>query len=139
MSVPPSGSSVSGKASSPATIIAHLLNAASKNTAWTFTTITQALAHICQVHPRRTIGWSTCSALSSARLDTVRTQFGVTASAGQCRGNVEVWNSLRDQAGSRNLVFDLAFTHERFGSSSHSHASAGHGRASAYCSGAQDE
>jgi hypothetical protein len=109
MSVPPSGISVSGKAFSPATIIAHLLNAASKNTAWTFTTTTQARAHICQVHPRSTIGWCTCSALSAGH--TVRTQFGVTASAGQRRGNVEVRNYLRDQAGSRNLVLDLAFTH----------------------------
>jgi hypothetical protein len=46
---------------------------------------------------------------------------GVTASAGQRRGNVpvETNNYLRDQAGSRSLVFDLSITHERFGSSSH--------------------
>jgi hypothetical protein len=49
----------------------------------------------------------------------VRTQHGVTASAGQRRGDVEVRNFLRDQAGSRNLVFDLSITHDRFGSSSH--------------------
>jgi hypothetical protein len=49
----------------------------------------------------------------------VRTQHGVTASAGQRRGDVEVRSYLRDQAGSRNLVFDLSITHDRFGSSSH--------------------
>ena len=49
----------------------------------------------------------------------VRTQHGVTASAGQRRGDVEVRNYLRDQAGSRSLVFDLSIAHERFGSSSH--------------------
>jgi hypothetical protein len=45
----------------------------------------------------------------------VRTQHGVTASAGQRRGDVEVRSFLRDQAGSRNLVFDLSITHDRFG------------------------
>jgi len=50
---------------------------------------------------------------------TVRTQHGVTASAGQRRGDVEVRSFLRDQAGSRSLVFDLSITHDRFGSSSH--------------------
>jgi hypothetical protein len=49
----------------------------------------------------------------------VRTQYGVTASAGQRRGDVEVRSYLRDQAGSRSLVFDLSITHDRFGSSSH--------------------
>ena len=49
----------------------------------------------------------------------VRTQHGVTASAGQRRGDVEVRSYLRDQAGSRNLVFDLSIAHDRFGSSSH--------------------
>ena len=48
---------------------------------------------------------------------TVRTQHGVTASAGQRRGDVEIRNYLRDQAGSRSLVFDLSITHDRFGSS----------------------
>jgi hypothetical protein len=48
----------------------------------------------------------------------VRTQHGVTASAGQRRA-VEVRSYLRDQAGSRSLVFDLSITHNRFGSSSH--------------------
>jgi hypothetical protein len=32
---------------------------------------------------------------------------------------VEVRSYLRDQSGSRNLVFDLSITHDRFGSSSH--------------------
>ena len=49
----------------------------------------------------------------------VRTQHGVTASAGQRRCDVEVRNYLRDQAGSRSLVFDLSIAHDRFGSSSH--------------------
>jgi hypothetical protein len=49
----------------------------------------------------------------------VRTQHGVTASAGQRRGDVEVRSFLRDQAGSRSLVFDLIITHDRFGSSTH--------------------
>ena len=48
----------------------------------------------------------------------VRTQHGVTASAGQRRGDVEIRNYLRDQAGS-SLVFDLSIAHDRFGSSSH--------------------
>jgi hypothetical protein len=50
---------------------------------------------------------------------TVRTQYGVTASAGQRRGDVEIRSYLRDQAGSRSLVFDLSIAHDRFGSSSH--------------------
>jgi hypothetical protein len=41
------------------------------------------------------------------------------AIAGQRRGDVEVRNFLRDQAGSRGLVFDLSITHDRFGSTSH--------------------
>jgi hypothetical protein len=49
----------------------------------------------------------------------VRTQHGVTANAGQRRGDVEVRSYLRDQAGSRSLVFDLRIAHDRFGSSSH--------------------
>ena len=39
---------------------------------------------------------------------TVRTQHGVTASAGQRRGNVEIRNYLQDAAGRRSLVFDLS-------------------------------
>jgi hypothetical protein len=50
---------------------------------------------------------------------TVRTQQGVTAIAGQRRGDVEIRNYLRDQAGSRSLVFDLSITHGRYGTSSH--------------------
>jgi hypothetical protein len=49
----------------------------------------------------------------------VRTQHGVTVSAGQRRGDVEVRSYLRDHAGSRSLVFDLSITHDRFESSSH--------------------
>ena len=47
------------------------------------------------------------------------TQQGVTASAGQRRGDVEIRSYLRDQAESRSLVFDLSIAHDRFGSSSH--------------------
>ena len=50
---------------------------------------------------------------------TVRTQHGVTASAGPRRGDVEIRNYLQDAAGRRNLVFDLSMTHDRFGSSNH--------------------
>ena len=50
-------------------------------------------------------------------LHVVRTQHGVTASTGQRRGDVEIRNYLRDQAGSRSLVFDLSIAHDRFGSS----------------------
>ncbi len=41
----------------------------------------------------------------------VRTQHSVTASAGQRRGDVKVRSYLRDQAGSRSLVFDLSIAH----------------------------
>ncbi len=57
--------------------------------------------------------------LFSSAGHTVRTQHGVTASAGQRHGNVEIWNYLRDSAGPRSLVFDLSIAHDRFGSSSH--------------------
>jgi hypothetical protein len=50
---------------------------------------------------------------------TVRTQHGVTASAGQRSCDVEIRNYLKDAAGRRGLVFDLSMTHDRFGSSSH--------------------
>jgi len=49
----------------------------------------------------------------------VRTQHGVTASAGQLLGEVELRGYLQDAAGRRSLVFDLSMTHDRFGSSSH--------------------
>ena len=49
----------------------------------------------------------------------VRTQHGVPASAGQLRGDVELRHYLRDQAGSRSLVFYLSITHELSGISSH--------------------
>ena len=63
---------------------------------------------------RRTTGWY----WGRTAGHTVRTQHGVTASAGQRRGDVEIRNYLRDQAGSRSLVFDLSIAHDRFGSSS---------------------
>jgi hypothetical protein len=50
---------------------------------------------------------------------TVRTQHGVTASAGQRRGDVKIRSYLQAAAGRRSLVFDLSMTHDRFGSSSH--------------------
>ena len=50
---------------------------------------------------------------------TVRTQHGVTASAGQRRGDVELRSYLQDAVGRRILVFDLSMTHDRFWSSSH--------------------
>jgi hypothetical protein len=50
---------------------------------------------------------------------TVRTQHGVTASAGKRRGDVELRSYLQDAAGRRNLIFDLSMIHDRFGSSSH--------------------
>ena len=50
---------------------------------------------------------------------TVRTRHGVTANAGQRRGDVELRSYLQDAAGRRSLVFDLSITHDRFGSSSH--------------------
>ena len=96
-----------------ATIIPHLRNAAAKNSA-AFTATTQARAQLTQMPPRRTTGWSPCSALSSTQLDT-------RSARSQRRGNVEMRNYLRDEAGSRSLVFDLAVTHQRFGSSSHPH------------------
>jgi hypothetical protein len=39
-------------------------------------------------------------------------RHGVTASAGQRRGDVEVRSYLMDQTGSRSLVFDLSITHD---------------------------
>ena len=49
----------------------------------------------------------------------MRTQHGVTASAGQRRGDVEIKSYLQDAAGHRSLVFDLSITHDRIGSSGH--------------------
>jgi hypothetical protein len=49
----------------------------------------------------------------------VRTQHGVTASAGQRSGDMEISSFLQDESHSRSLVFDLSMTHNRFGSSSH--------------------
>jgi hypothetical protein len=81
-----------------------------KNTAWTFTATTQARAHsgASKAHD-----WlvSVLDPLCRTAGHTVRNQMGVTASAGQRRSDVEIRNDLRDQAGRRNLVFDLAVTH----------------------------
>ncbi len=98
---------------SHASIIARLLSAAAKSSAWTFTATTRARAQLTQVQP------SVIGPLFRTAGHTVRTQHGVTASAGQRRGDVEIRNYLRDLAGSRSLVFDLSIAHNRFGSSSH--------------------
>jgi hypothetical protein len=57
--------------------------------------------------------------LVNMSVNTTMAEHGVTASAGQRRGDVEICNYIRDQMGSRSLVFDLSITHDRFGSSSH--------------------
>ena len=49
----------------------------------------------------------------------VRTQHGVTASAGQRRGDVEIRSYLQDAAGRWSLLFDMSMTQDSFGSSSH--------------------
>jgi hypothetical protein len=54
----------------PASIVARLLSAAAKNTAWTLTATTQPRAQLSQVQPRRTSGWYLSLALCFARLDT---------------------------------------------------------------------
>jgi hypothetical protein len=41
----------------PLSIIARLLSAAAKNSAWTFTATTRARAQLTQVQLRRTTGW----------------------------------------------------------------------------------
>ena len=69
---------------------------------------------------------------------TVRTQHGVTASAGQRRGDVELRSYLQDAAGRRSLVFDLSMTHDRFGSSRFAIASTGPRCAFASCCAAQN-
>ena len=51
----------------------------------------------------------------------MRTQFGVTASERQKRGDVELVHNLQDAAGARNLAFDLRTTHDRYGSSAQLH------------------
>jgi hypothetical protein len=51
--------------------------------------------------------------------NTARRHGQRRSTAWQRRGDVEVRSYMRDQAGSRSLVFDLSITHDRFGSSSH--------------------
>ena len=82
---------------------------------------TRARAQLTQVQPRRTTGWCLPLALYSGQRDTRSAPWGcgVTASEGQRQGDVEIRNFLRNQAGSRSLVFDLSITHDRYGSSSH--------------------
>ena len=103
---------------SHASIIARLLSAAAKSSAWTFTATTHTST--CTAHSGATKAhdWMV-SVIGPTAGHVVRTQHGVTASAGQRRGDVEVRHFLRDQAGSRSLVFDLSIAHDRFGSSSH--------------------
>jgi hypothetical protein len=57
--------------------------------------------------------------LRRPHVDLHATQHGVTASAGQRRGDVEIRSFLQDAAGRRSLVFDLSITHDRIGSSCH--------------------
>ena len=109
---------------SHASIIANLLSAAAKSSAWTFTATTRARAQLTQVTltgATKSHDWmvSVLGPLFRTAGHIVRTQHGVTASTGQRRGDVEIRNYLRDQAGSRSLVFDLSIAHDRFGSSSH--------------------
>ena len=89
-------------------ILTRLLSAAAKKTAvfWTFTATTRAHAQLTKAHD-----WLV-GVLGPLFTHTVRTQHGVTASAGQRRGDVEIRNYMRDQAGSRSLVFDLSITHD---------------------------
>ena len=69
---------------------------------------------------------------------TVRKQQGVTASAGQRRGDVEIRNYLRDQAGSLSLVFDLLITQPPLANWAFDPPKRRR-RASACCSAAQDQ
>ena len=102
---------------SPVSPTARLLSAVGSGTLWTCT------ASTCTAHSgaTKTHDWivSVLGPLFRTAGHTVRTQHGVTASAGQRRGNVEIRSYLRDQAGSRSLVLDLSIAHDRFGSSSH--------------------
>ena len=76
---------------------------------------------LTQVPPRRTTGWSRCSHMCSAQPGTRSARNSASPPA---RANgAATWRPdyLRDQAGSRSLVFDLAIAHDRFGSSSQPH------------------
>jgi hypothetical protein len=83
---------------------------------------TQARAQLTQVQPgARLDGLRArpslpCTALSSSRLDT---RPAPSMESRQRRGDVEILNYLRDQAGIRSLIFDLSITHHYIGSSSH--------------------
>ena len=100
------------------TITPCLLNAAAKSSQSKPTATTQTRAQLTQVPPRRTTGWSRCSDLCSAQPGTRSARNSASPPA---RANgAATWRPdyLRDQAGSRSLVFDLAIAHDRFGSSS---------------------
>jgi hypothetical protein len=109
-----------GSPLSPATIIARLRSA--KNTA-VKVDFHGDHTRTCTAHSgaTKTHDWmvSVLVPLFLTAGHTVRTQHGVTASAGQRRGDEEVRNYLRDQAGRWSLVFNLSITHDRFGSSGH--------------------
>jgi hypothetical protein len=96
-----------------------LLSAVAKNTTWTFTATTPAPALPTQVTKAHDWLVGVLGPLFRTAGHTVRTQHGVTASAGQRRGDVEIRSYLQDAAGRRSLVFDLSMTHDSFGSSSH--------------------
>jgi len=89
----------------------------------TYQTRRRARSRVFEVYSgatRHTTGWYLAlGTLFRTAGHTVRTQQGVTASAGQRRGDVELNHYLRDQAGSQILVFDFSITHERYGGSSH--------------------
>ena len=106
---------------SHASIIARLLRAAAKSSAWTFTATTLAASTRTHSGATKAHDWmvSVLGPLFRTAGHVVRTQHGVTASAGQRRVDVEIRSYLRDQAGSRSWVFDLSIAHDRFGSSSH--------------------
>jgi hypothetical protein len=69
-------------------------------------------AQLTQVQPRVSCAWfvGVLGPLFRSAGHKVRNQHGLKASAGQRRDDVEIWNYLRDQAGSRSLVFDLIIT-----------------------------
>ena len=90
-------------------------------TSHTHTVISNVAAHAQLNKSHKAHDWlvSVLGPLFRTAGHVVRTQHGVTASAGQRRCDVEIRNYLRDQAGGRSLVFDLSIAHDRFGSSSH--------------------
>ena len=82
-----------------------------------------AAAQLTQVHPRRTIGWFSCSALSSARLDT-RSAPSMESRPARANGEATlksetICETRLADGGTQDLVFDLIVTHDCCGSSGH--------------------